>query len=163
MDEYGKYLIDLYKNGLIHIEWLKNGQALKFEDCVKFDNINRKEFITYTFRIVKIVRNILLGKESVDVNEDEYALAEQMAQDEQENKDALYLKSISLLDTYNSVEYDILSHYNKNSGNSTKSAIIKFNYDKIDDEDTQNVKMEISKMDLSKLIDSLNEILNQLD
>ncbi len=162
MEEYGVFLLEVYRNGLLQIEWLKRGQVLQIDDSVQFDSVNKRDFINYTFRIVKIVRNLLLEKDCLDIKDEDLRIAKEIAERESENKESLYLKSISLIDTYNSVDYDVLCHY-KEKVCTLKSAVIKFNYNKDNGDDTNSIKMEISKNDLNKLITNLNEILEQLD
>jgi len=160
-NQFAEQLLEAYKNEFIIIEWGKQGYSLKFKDDFEFDQDNKKEFINFVFSIVGNVSRILQGKEIKETDNLKISVAEEIARCESVNSETVLLKSLSLLDTYRSIEYDILTHFDKKSDKTIKSAVLKISYD--NEKETESINFDISKKEVSDLIETLNSLLEDLN
>lgn len=159
--EFSKLLLESYRNNLIHIEWNKNGYSLKIDEDLDFNDNEKNEFINFTFSVVNIVRKILTNNKISEKDEVKLEIAYEISQHESEYVETINLKEISLLSTFKSFDYNILSHYNKANNEEIKSVVLQFNYE--DSSDTNYINIEISKKELNDLINTLNLALSDLE
>lgn len=158
---FSDLLLELYKNNKIKIIWSRKGCSIKFDDDVEFEQVDRKDFINYSFNMIYIIRALLLNKPINNIDENDLLIAKEMVKSQEKYRDDIILKSSSLLDTYSKSDIEVISHLNVENDKTIKSAIIKIYYENDDDE--KNINIEMTKNDLIELSLQINELLSKLE
>lgn len=162
--------LDLLSKNIISIVFLRDGARIRVEKQEEYDSYfnNEKEvdeFVSNGFDIVSDMKFYLTENEEID--EDKRKILQEILRIKPEYKDDLFVKSQSKLNLINTTSYEILTKRDKNNIANilTYSAMINLEYNNIDDEfsKNRNITFELTRDDLSKLIDKLSGILKDLD
>lgn len=161
---YADVLLDAYNKSLIKIIWSTSGFSLGIDSKSKdlIPEFKENDFVSYAFSIIKIVVSIAEGKEiknePIDIE-----IAQKIYQKEYDLKNHLYIKKNSTIDSYKMLEYEIISHRNKDNPNiiEADSAVIKMVTERGKNETTYI--FEISKRDIRDIIAVLTELSDRID
>ena len=146
---YADILLNAYQQKILMIKWNKTGFTVAVDETKAdmISEIGKDEFLDYTFRIVRKVVDLVEGK---SINEPDL-------------KNHLSVKKNSKLDSFRGMETQIISYRKESSPEEVEvsSAIVKITTE--DSETDKSTVFELSRRDLTELIEELIELKEKLD
>lgn len=155
-ERYAELILNAYNENIFKITWSTIGFSINIEKPEQFPKMKDKDFQKYIFSIINLVAK-LAEKEDLDgENEKDLAIAKEIYLRETDLKDHLYIKKNSKIDCFESLEYEIISHRDKDDAQkiAATSAILKITTEKSRDESI--CAFEISERDLNDMIQKLD-------
>ncbi len=162
---YAEILLNAYQNDIFKIVWSTSGFSMAIDSKKKdmLPELKEEEFIEYAFSIIKMVIDLAEDRVANEKYEGDLKIAQAIFEKEHDLKNHLYIKRNSKMDCFKLLEYEIISHRNKeNPANiEATSAIIKMMIEKEDNETVY--AFETSRRDLEDMINKLIELKEKVD
>lgn len=162
---YADILLNAYQQKILMIKWNKTGFTVAVDETKAdmISEIGKDEFVDYTFRIVRKVVDLVEGKSINDLSEKDKKVAEYIYENEPDLKNHLSVKKNSKLDSFRGMETQIISYRKESSPEEVEvsSAIVKITTE--DSETDKSTVFELSRRDLTELIEELIELKEKLD
>lgn len=162
---YADILLSAYQQKILKIKWNKTGFTVAVDEnkADLISEIGKDEFIDYTFRIVRRVVDLVEGKAITDLPEEDKKAAEYIYENEPDLRNHLLVKKNSKLDSFRGMETQIISYRKEFSPEEVEvsSAIVKITTE--DSEIDKSTVFELSRRDLTELIEELIELKEKLD
>ncbi len=164
--KYSEIFLNAYQEGIFKIIWGKTGVSIAIDSKRKdmIPEIKDEEFSKYTESIVRLVMDLVEGKEIDEENKKNIETARGILDNEYDIKNHLYIKRNSKIGCFNFLEYEIISHRNEDKPTviEATSAILKMVIEK-EGSETSYYTFEASRRDLKDMIDKLVELKDKMD
>lgn len=163
--QYAGVLLQAYNSGVLKIVWNTAGFSLGVDPKRKEEipELKEQKFIDYAFSVIKSVMDLAEDKELSENEEKDIEVAKKIYSQESDLKSHLYIKRNSKVNCFKLLESQIISYRNEENPKEieTSSSIIRITTEK-DDEDV-SYSFEISKRDLSAVIEHLIDLKEKMD
>ena len=164
--------LELLSKNIISLVFFRDGVRIRVEKQEEYDNYFEgeeddviDEFVSNGFNIASKMKSYLIDNEYIEDEKKE--ILEEIFKIKPEYKDDLLVRSESKLNLFNTVSYEILTKRDRQDVSNilTYSAMVNLEYSDSNDDlsKSRNITFELTRYDISKLIDKLGNILRDFD
>ncbi|WP_106496413.1 hypothetical protein [Lentibacillus sp. Marseille-P4043] len=162
----------LYKEGKIDIKWLKNSSSFRVsketEKEIEHIGVSREDFIKTAFEIVRVCQMLASGNIPKSIEQEKIRIITENFLT-QEILEFINVHSHSKNDVIEGFDYDILTKRSEKDLSNViaytgvLNFIVSDVYGETEESNQKKVTIELSKMEINKLIDKLKDIYDMIE